>query len=247
MKDTKTATTNKLSFRRFELKYILPAKLADAIIGSISSFVVPDSFTRTKDHYLVNSLYFDTADFLCYRQKEGGIKNRKKYRIRYYGKCEKKLTAPIFFEIKRKVGPVVIKSRVVINPKQMRKISFENWRKIATSYPEFFAEFYTDYKNLRLKPTLFICYKRKPYFSKYDSNFRVTFDYDIRAVRAQRINHKIVYAQNINHHDAVMEVKFNGVIPPWFSYIIKSNNLHRSSFSKYCNSLLKVYNRISKA
>jgi len=36
---------------------------------------------------------------------------------------------------------------------------------------------------------------------------------------------------------AVVEAKFNRIMPAWFGMIIKSYNLNRVSFSKYCFSL----------
>ena len=79
----------KLSFRRFELKYVMPANLADSILASISNFVKPDPYTGDKDHYFVNSIYLDSPNFISYQEKLDGLKNRKKFRIRYYQEhCE---------------------------------------------------------------------------------------------------------------------------------------------------------------
>lgn len=238
----KNIKINKLNFRRFEFKYTLPAKLADIIIGSISNFVIPDPFTQRKNYYYVNSIYFDTQDFFCYKQKEDSIKNRKKYRIRYYGNNQTKLTKPLFFEIKRKIDSIIVKDRVTIKKEQIKIIDLNSWKNIAITYPSFFTEFYADYKKLKLKPKLLIQYKRKPFFSKHNKNFRITFDYDISASKIKNICDKNIYSNNVNHESVIMEIKFNGIIPPWFTYIIKSNNLNQNSFSKYYNSIKKVYN-----
>lgn len=231
-----------LSFRRFEFKYVLPAKLADIILASISNFVTPDPYTGHKDHYFVNSIYLDSPRFHCYQDKLDGIRSRKKFRIRFYQEKPQSSKHDLFFEIKRKIDAVIFKERVAISPKLLEKISPSAWKTVANKNPSFFSEFYYAYCRLNLSPKVFVHYKRKPYFSKWQKSFRITFDYDIKGAKVNSLTPTHYYTQNILHNQAVMEVKFNGVIPPWFSYIIKSNNLKRDSFSKYCHTVNKLYN-----
>ncbi len=233
-----------LNFRRFEFKYIMPTKLSDLIIGSISKFVIPDPYANPNDHYSVNSIYLDSPQFICYRQKQNGQKNRKKYRLRYYGDNPTILTPPLFFEIKRKNDSVIFKDRIIIDSPKLDNISLNNWKQISKDHPSFFSEFYTDYKRLKLQPKLIVQYKRKPFYSKFNQNFRITFDYDLKSAKINDFDPENIYLKNTMPHLAVMEVKFNGTIPPWFSYIIKSNNLNRSSFSKYCHAVEKIYKLI---
>ena len=230
-----------LAFRRFEFKYILPTKLSDLLVSSISRFVTPDPYAKSNGYYFVNSIYLDSPCFLCYQQKQNGLKKRKKYRLRYYGHKPKVFTSPLFFEIKRKDDAVIIKNRIIINPQKLNQISLNSWQNISQKHPSFFSEFYQDYKTLRLKPKLIIQYKRQPFFSRFNKNFRITFDYDLKSAKTSQFNPGSIFLKNIMSDLAVMEVKFNGAIPPWFSYIIKSNNLRRSSFSKYCQAVDHIY------
>lgn len=231
----------KLNFRRFEFKYVIPSKLADIFIGSISSFVIPDPYIKQKNFYNVSSIYLDSPQLLCFYEKQNGLKNRKKYRLRFYDENPTPQSVS-FLEIKKRVDSVIIKDRIPINAKLLEKINLTSWKKITQNHPAFFHEFYKDYHLLQLRPKIFIKYKRKPFFSKNNPHFRITFDYDIKAAKINKINGNKNYFKNILHETTVMEVKFNGVLPNWFGNLIKNNNLQRGSFSKYCKSIKKVYN-----
>jgi VTC domain len=230
-----------LNFRRFEFKYALPSYAADTILASISNFIKIDPYVDNKDFYLVNSIYFDSPELKCYQEKLDGLKNRKKYRIRFYNDNLSK-AKPVFFEIKRRSDAIILKNRTIIKPKHLKDISLSNWKDIQKTSPNFFSEFFFDKNQYQLQPKVFIQYKRKPYFSRFQKNFRITFDYDITAAKINSVFPNQIFPQNIQHDTTIMEVKFNGIIPDWFSYIIKSNSLKRISFSKYCNSIEKLYN-----
>ena len=232
----------KLSFRRFEFKYLMPAKLADAIVASIGDYVVHDLYTGKKDFYYVNSVYLDNRSFHFYQEKLNGLKNRKKYRFRYYGDLNRGQPKPLFLEIKRKIDAVVTKDRCALNCWPPQKVTFSGWKRVLKENVNILNEFYRDYLNLKMEPCLFVRYKRKPYFSKFNKNFRITFDYDLQAARIETLVSRNLYFRNILNNIAVMEVKFNGNVPAWFSDILKANNLKRMSFSKYCNSLNIIYN-----
>lgn len=230
-----------LNFRRFEFKYILAAHLSDLLVSSISKFVAPDPYAQKDGFYFVNSIYLDSPRFLCYYQKQNGLKKRKKYRARYYGPNPKVFTRPLFFEIKRKNDAIITKDRIVISPQKLDQISLSSWQSIKNINQPFFSEFYQDYQTLRLKPKLIIQYKRQPFLSRFNKNFRITFDYDLKSAKVRSFSPPRLYLKNIMPDLVVMEVKFNGAIPPWFSYIIKSNNLRRNSFSKYCHAVDHIY------
>lgn len=231
-----------LHFRRIEFKYIVPSEIIDAIIPTIVRYMYLDPYVQDKNYYLVNSLYFDSKDFITFYQKMAGIRFRKKYRIRYYDDPKK-----IFFEIKRKIGDTVIKDRVFKqNNYDLEKLSTTDLKKNTLSLvsdPYFHSELTHDYHILKLEPKLSISYKRSPYISKYDKNLRITFDYDIKAKRFFDVKHR--YINNgfytIGDRYTILEIKFNASIPAWLGYIIKSQNLNRLAISKYTTAVEKIY------
>ena len=104
----------RLHFRRFELKYILPNSIADVIISSLKDNMVKDNHVVIDDYYSVNSIYLDSPNLKCFEEKLAGINERKKYRLRWYSEYTPSKTSP-FLEIKRKYESVIVKDRLPIS------------------------------------------------------------------------------------------------------------------------------------
>ena len=100
-------------FNRFELKYLLPLKAAEALKHDLRANLVPDDHGDEAGAYGLTSLYYDSPDFRFYWEKVDGIKFRRKLRIRCYAAAEP-LTpqTPVFVEIKQRHNRVTQKRRV---------------------------------------------------------------------------------------------------------------------------------------
>ena len=85
---------------------------------------------------------------------------------------------------------------------------------------------------------MLIDYYRRPYISKYDPEFRVTFDEQLYATRTESL-HPPEYAprRSVLKGFTIMEVKFRFHVPSWFHRIIQSYELHRISVSKICSGI----------
>ncbi|MFH1890147.1 MAG: polyphosphate polymerase domain-containing protein [Candidatus Kuenenbacteria bacterium] len=229
-----------LHFQRFEFKYYLPKNKADKLIPALLNHMNWDPYIKNspKDHYEVNSLYFDSPDYGCFFDKEAGLADRKKLRYRFYNDLE--IDNPVFLEIKRKKDALVIKDRISLHQDScnylklndiLKKIKKENKN-------NYFVNEVIWFKNRNsLKPKLFVCYKRKAFVGKLDPKLRITFDYDIKTQLSNdlKLNNKKwhrVYPQG-----AVIEVKYNNILPSWFHKIIQRYQLNRIAYSKYCNAL----------
>ena len=103
------------SFNRFELKYLIPLKTAEAFKKALGAFLVPDQHGGSAGSYPLTSLYYDSPDFKFYWQKVEGIKFRRKLRIRVYGEMAS-LTpqTPVFVEIKQRLDRVTQKRRILL-------------------------------------------------------------------------------------------------------------------------------------
>ncbi|OGB78457.1 hypothetical protein A2296_04985, partial [candidate division CPR3 bacterium RIFOXYB2_FULL_35_8] len=225
-----------LHFRRFEFKYILPTALADSLIPTVTKYMKLDTHINSKGFYEVNSLYYDSPFLYCYNQKLDGVYFRKKYRIRSYP-----LNGQSFFEIKRKVGDIVIKDRVSLQNYDISdKESYSEENILPQITGQLKGELVKDYHHLNLKPLIIIVYKRRPYFSKFTNNLRLTFDYDLKANLIKDLDSKSNNIHFVDNHFTVLEIKTNSTIPAWLGYIIKRYNLERNSFSKYANSVTRL-------
>jgi hypothetical protein len=244
-KKTKKRSVKKkpnLHFRRFEFKYILPRNIADRLIPELLNYTVIDENTGNKDSYEVNSLYFDSPHLKSYYEKIFGILNRKKMRIRAY---DKNISAnkEVYFELKRKSGEVILKDREIIDVPDFCKFIEDPFRiqKNEKYNQKFCNELLYEYKKYQMIPTVFVSYKRKPFFSRYNRRFRVTFDYELQAALPNNLNFDMDL-KPICRDNVIMEVKFNGKLPGWFRNIIEEYRLVKMSYSKYCEAVKCCYN-----
>ena len=88
-------------FQRYEFKYILNKEISDQIEDEARNFMSFDSFVQKtlNNQYYVRSLYYENNFSSNFFEKVDGMKTRRKYRLRTYGKSLEANT-PIFFEIK---------------------------------------------------------------------------------------------------------------------------------------------------
>ena len=236
-----------LHFRRFEFKYILEKDVADRIIPDLMNYMEWDPYVGENDYYECHSLYMDNRNLKAYHEKIDGILNRKKVRIRSYTR-DYKPGDPLFFELKRKSGEIILKDRVVIPGKHLPEFIEDPFSllKYDEFDKDFLNEFIFEYTNYRMDPKILVSYKRKPFFSKINPNFRVTFDYDMEFAPADRADYDLEYTK-MNEDFVVMEVKFNGSVPKWFHNILNMYKLDRKDSCKYCFGIDTLYGEPSFA
>lgn len=230
-----------LHFRRFEFKYHVPKAVADRLIPQMMNYMVWDDYSKGDEGYEVNTLYMDSPDFESYHDKLDGLMNRKKVRIRNYAK-EYVANDDLFFELKRRSGEVILKDRIVVKGSDFKKFienPFSLW-KVEEYKGDFLEEFLYEFSINRMRPAVLVSYKRKPFFSRFDNRFRVTFDYDLSFAMPQGASFDGEY--QVAYDDlVVVEVKFRGAMPKWFHEIIEMYGLTKYTFSKYCAGIETCY------
>ena len=230
-----------LHFRRFEFKYHVPRAIADRIIPQMLNYMVWDEYSDGDEGYEVNSLYMDSTNFKCYHEKVDGLMNRKKVRVRSYKKNWDD-DNNMFLELKRRSGEVILKDRMIVKGKDFKHFlddPFSLWNN--EDYKNnFLNEFLWEYTVNKMSPTVLVTYKRKPFFSKFDRRFRVTFDYDLSFAKPDGLNFNVGY-DRVYDDLVIMEVKFNGAMPKWFHEVIEMYKLTKDVFSKYCAGIETEY------
>jgi hypothetical protein len=89
-----------------------------------------------------------------------------------------------------------------------------------------------------IRPVALIDYLRRPYISKYDHEFRVTFDEQLTGIETQ-----VMFPDQTSRRRkllpgfTVMEVKFDTTVPAWFHGILQSYELTRVPLSKICEGM----------
>lgn len=236
----------KLHFQRFEFKYFLTFEEFRDIRRRLAPYVSLDGFAKDSrsGFYEVISLYYDSPKFYYYHEKQDGVRNRKKIRLRRY-EVDGRNTGPSFFEIKRKFDAVILKDRFLLD--RDTEARFAATRRFTPSSvagdanaSHIIAEYDAERVRRSLEPKIVVRYRREPYLGRYNQNFRVTFDYHITASESSRLSHESA-PRDVLPDGVIMELKFNGRLPRYIREIIESYSLERSAYSKYCKAAETCY------
>ncbi len=247
----------RLHFSRFEFKYILRKALRDEIEEELRYFLELDPFVmKQPEHkYFVRSLYYDNEAMVCYYEKIDGTKWRAKFRVRTYTDDQGDGTA-CFLEIKGRNNAAVFKHRTELRP-ALPDGAFadsslyyldETSREVLGRLSEgpLKSQFIRDLARKRLRPVMLIDYQRRPYVSKYDPAFRLTFDECLSGSATGRLFPRPYEGRRrILPGYTILEVKFQHLVPKWFHRIIQAFELRRVSVSKYCAGV-EAYNLVPK-
>lgn len=235
------ARTAQLHFSRFEFKYVLDHALRTSVEAELQHFVELDPYVaRQPNHqYFVRSLYWDDAAYAAFHQKMDGMLARSKFRLRTYARTLAD-PAPWFLEIKGRHNQLVWKHRTPIQGDFDRTArGYELSRLlIARAAPgpvrdQFEFALYRH----QIAPIVLVDYLRRPYVSKFDPEFRLTFDSDLSAAAATTLFPTMSRPRALLRGSTVMEVKFRHHVPAWFHRILQAYELQRQSISKICTGM----------
>lgn len=227
----------KLHFSRFEFKYVLPRRVRDEVEGELGHFVELDPYVIEKpDHqYFVRSLYFDTPGYDSFYDKIDGLHTRAKFRIRTYTRALDD-PAPWFLEIKGRYNNLVFKHRTPVTGGFDPRASGEALSRLLSRHAEpgtVLDQFEFDLYRKRIEPLVLVDYLRRPYISKFDPEFRLTFDHQLASTAcATMFPGPCFRVRRLVPGYTVMEVKFRHHVPAWFHRIIQAYELRRVSLSK---------------
>lgn len=231
----------KLHFLRFEFKYVLDAALRHEVEAELQHFVELDPYVASQpDHlYFVRSLYFDDQALSAFHAKVDGMLTRSKFRVRTYGRTIGD-SAPWFLESKGRHNNLVVKHRTPVADGFDRHarggaLSRMLCRQAAPGPVRDQFEF--DLYRKQIEPIVLVDYLRRPYISKFDPDFRLTFDANLSAARTDTLFPGAATPhRELLRGRTVMEVKFRHHVPAWFHRILQAYELSRRSISKICTA-----------
>lgn len=232
-----------LHFARFEFKYILNKKKRTEVEQALQFFLQYDPFVaqQPEHKYVVRSLYFDDPEYTAFYDKIEGLHSRSKFRLRTYS--SEQSDVPLYLEIKGRHNNLVFKHRTPVarKGKDWAQLSDDNLARAilecAEKSPVLDQFEYALYRK-NLKPVALIDYKRRPYVSKYDAGFRLTFDEQLSATHVHTLYPGSASRPiKILAGYTVLEVKFHHHMPSWFHRIIQTHELGRVSVSKICKGM----------
>lgn len=217
-----------MTFKRYELKYILTRRQVKLLREAILGHMELDRF----GHSTIRNIYLDTDNFRLIRRSIEKPLYKEKLRVRAYGKAGD--DDEVFVELKKKFESVVYKRRLVL-PHRMAMDALENDRSLPAQGQiareiAAFREFYGP----TLKPAMFLSYEREAYFPTDGEDFRLTLDENI----LWRTDHIDLGASCwgtslLGPDEVLMELKTPGGIPLWMVRFLSENAIRKVSFSKY--------------
>ena len=164
--------------------------------------------------------------------------HRQKFRIRTYA-MEYNENIPIMLELKGRYNNFVYKHRTSLdhNSENINDV-FHLLSQLENDDNPVSKQFIYDKYRKNIKPVMLIDYQRRAYQSKYDYEFRITFDGELYGTQTTELFPKDdIYRRKLIDGYTIMEVKFRKHVPPWFHRIMIKYQLNRISISKYCTGM----------
>ncbi len=240
---------------RFEQKYIVHPRLVPEIRAFIKPFCIPDPNGKGEfPEYMVTTLQLDTPTMDLALAKERKTFSRFKLRIRTYGTRPEH---PVFFELKRKVNNVIIKSRTKMTLGQYYSGPYPGY--IVTHPYEApllstprdnnnFMEYCRIVRTLNARPKMLIRYIRESYFGANDDYARVTFDrrvcyrptrrWELPVENDGKLWRPMDTQTALNRPFAgyIFELKAMRDAPKWMLEAVERFNLQTTGFCKYATA-----------
>ena len=224
---------------RYELKYRISEPKARALAEYVRAFIEPDRYARLRPRgeYPIVSLYFDSDGFQLARETLEGKKNRFKLRVRGYSDDPE---SPCFFEVKRRVSNVILKSRARVQHGDVEPVLRTG--RVPTGYKtdENALRQYVLYAQyINAKPLVLIRYMREAYEGDSDNRVRITFDRQLcyRIMREPVVRLGGPGWQEARLDFVILEIKFTAVYPIWLSRMVRTFDLKQTAMSKYASAV----------
>ncbi len=233
-------TVKKELYGRYELKYFLPPTRIEELLRWAGTYITPDkhaSLDNGLPRYCIQSVYFDTRDLGLYFEKIDGLRNRRKFRVRSY--CKPAGETKIFLEIKYRFNTQVMKDRAGLRLDDAQKMLKDSRHltyldaPLATRKPaERFCHYFTHWE---LRPVVTVMYDRVPFVGRADSQVRLTVDTNMRVIDHRNEDRLFVprREQPVPLPGAILELKFDRLIPEWMRRLLRRFDIRQQSISKY--------------
>ncbi len=216
----------RLTFKRYEKKYLLSARHYPELLARLGPYIEPDDYHRST----VSSIYYDGDDYHLIRQSIEQPIYKEKLRVRAYN-----LSSPedeVFVELKKKYKGIVYKRRV-----PMTETQAEHWLSGEGGPPEdgqMVREIQWFLRENRPVPQALIACDRTAWRAKEDAELRITFDENIRWRGTElRLSAGSEGELLLENGDVLMELKIPGAAPLWLARLLSDEKLFPTSFSKY--------------
>lgn len=219
---------------RYELKYLIPASLKHPIRDFVSSYLELDAFAKTSSDYVytIHSVYLDSPSLRTHHATQLGERNRFKLRLRYY---DDKPESPVFLEVKRRGGEVIIKSRCMVARHALSSVLSGDTSSLREQDLEGYTNFTQLVRDLQATPRAYVAYQREAWVSHHDNSVRVTMDSDVRVEPKFDLTPQTATKHPVSPfgEQIVLELKYTARYPEWFRSLVHTFHLMQSGGPKY--------------
>jgi SPX domain protein involved in polyphosphate accumulation len=211
--------------KRYEYKFLISSAQ-----GSELSSRLAGAFSRDPhgDEYFIRSLYFDDVRMSAYYDKIAGVKDRVKYRIRFYNSDD----SYIVFEAKRKSGKMVSKTSFEISHTDADAIIAGHFGVLEDYGAPLAEEFLAASQREKFYPAAVTDYIREA-FVHPASNLRITFDKSLSTITDFNIFSEGIKKHIFDNDSIILEVKYDEILPNMARQMIPFIG-QSQAVSKYC-------------
>jgi len=213
-------------FKRYEAKYLVSKAQYAALRRAMSPYMSPDQYGA----YLVQNLYYDTAQWDVIRASIEKPAYKEKLRLRCYGMAEK--DSLFYLELKKKYKGVVYKRRIELPAGALASHGVRTLTSNASSQIARELSYYLQANDVTER--IYIAYQRAAFAGIADEELRVTFDTDILfRTDDLRLANPSGGQCILPEGQMLMEVKTLGGIPIWLARTLSAHSIYPTNFSKF--------------
>jgi hypothetical protein len=245
------ASPNEMQANRFEYKYIISERCARTLRDFARPHLVPDEHADPNYNYsyAIHSVYLDGPGLPLYYGTVRGVKNRYKMRIRYY---DDRPENPVFFEIKRRVTDVILKSRAMIKRIAVPRLLQGYWPEPSDLVKpgdqksmDVLNRFWDLHNQIHARGRCIVSYLREAWVHPESNSVRMTFDRNLVAARFEGELRVGDFLGGVRPHipGVVLELKFTDRFPHWMSDMVRVFGLQRGSMAKYVTCIDAIHPR----
>jgi len=215
---------------RHELKYYLHPYEYEALRVRVNSSLSLDRNSVDSSGYHIRSLYFDTAEDTALFEKNYGVMNRKKYRIRIYNRSDRWIK----LERKSKMGEYICKESASLSRAEYDSIIRGDLEFLLKRNDPLLTQFYYGITVHGLRPKVIVDYVREAYLYSL-GDVRVTFDKGLSTVlnTLDIFDNEAAPIRIFRQPQEILEIKYNDYLPIFVKELLDLRTSVRSAISKY--------------
>ena len=202
--------TQSRQYFRHELKYSIDVMQYQILRKKLALVLKLDPHAGPNKTYHVRSIYFDDFKNTALFEKQSGVSQRKKYRIRIYNYNDNYIK----FERKTKFNQYVHKDWSRISREEAEKMISGDFSFLENTDNQLFRDAYLQFRCNLLRPVVAVDYVREAYVHPV-GNVRVTFDMALHTNLGKlSLFERTAPTMGVDEEcGIILEIKFDDVLP----------------------------------